>query len=144
MYGLYMRSHTVDSLATELSHAFSIVECKYEEYDPRYVMCVVERKGDSLTIVGDSHAIGEIDPFQEDFHPSGFGVIDQQPSMAAMLHDVQQTGLDGAENFGWKFGAGIGEIDFTIIGHRHIVSKTYRCTVYRNRQCVDTPVGADG
>ena len=50
MYGLYVRTHTVESLAAELSHTFGIVECKYEEYDPRYVVCVVEPKGDSRAV----------------------------------------------------------------------------------------------
>ena len=65
-YGLYVRSHTVDSLAAELSHTFGIVECKYEEYDPRYVMCVVERKGDSMTMEEDRLGYGE--PEEELLH----------------------------------------------------------------------------
>jgi SAM-dependent methyltransferase len=65
-YGLYVRSHTVDSLAAELSHTFGIVECKYEEYDPRYVMCVVERKGDSMTMEEDR--LGYREPEEERLH----------------------------------------------------------------------------
>jgi len=43
-HGLFSRYHTTNSLATELSNAFDIVECMYESYDPRYAMCVVKRK----------------------------------------------------------------------------------------------------
>lgn len=44
MYGLFWRCHTTKSLAAELSNNFKILECDYEKYDPRYVMCVVGRK----------------------------------------------------------------------------------------------------
>lgn len=44
LYGLYRRSHTVESLSLELSYAFNVVECMYEVYDPRYVICVVKPK----------------------------------------------------------------------------------------------------
>lgn len=43
-FGLYMRSHTTESLTRELSGNFDIQECRYEEYDPRYVMSVVKKK----------------------------------------------------------------------------------------------------
>jgi SAM-dependent methyltransferase len=43
-YGLYSRSHTTESLALELSYAFQVLECKYEETDPRYVICTVKPK----------------------------------------------------------------------------------------------------
>jgi SAM-dependent methyltransferase len=45
-YGLYWRTHTVDSLSAELSFSFDVVECVYDKYDPRYVMCLVKRKQD--------------------------------------------------------------------------------------------------
>lgn len=44
-FGLYIRSHTIDSLSRELAAVFDVQECVYEEYDPRYVMSVVKRKG---------------------------------------------------------------------------------------------------
>ena len=44
MYGLYYKSHTPDSLASELSGYFDIIECNYEKHDPRYVVSVVRRK----------------------------------------------------------------------------------------------------
>jgi SAM-dependent methyltransferase len=59
-YGLYWRSHTVDSLGTELSRTFDIVECMYEEYDPRYVVCVVERKEDSRALEEVGPGCGEL------------------------------------------------------------------------------------
>ncbi|MFO7665880.1 MAG: class I SAM-dependent methyltransferase [Desulfobacterales bacterium] len=43
-FGLYVRSHTVDSLARELSGVFDVQECMYEENDPRYLISVVKRK----------------------------------------------------------------------------------------------------
>jgi SAM-dependent methyltransferase len=43
-YGLYYRSQTINSLSAELRHTFNVIECFYEEYDPRYVICVVEPK----------------------------------------------------------------------------------------------------
>jgi ubiquinone/menaquinone biosynthesis C-methylase UbiE len=45
MYGLYDRSHTVQSLSAELSHTFEVMDCFYED-DPRYVMAVVRRRSD--------------------------------------------------------------------------------------------------
>lgn len=45
-YGLYRRSHTVDSFVRELSPTFDIIKCTDGEHDPRYVVCVVERKQD--------------------------------------------------------------------------------------------------
>lgn len=44
MYGLYYRSQTIDSMSAELNKSFNVLKCFYEEYDPRYVMCVVEPK----------------------------------------------------------------------------------------------------
>lgn len=44
-FGLYIRSHTIDSLSRELTSVFDVQECVYEEYDPRYLMSVVKRKG---------------------------------------------------------------------------------------------------
>jgi len=44
IHGLYYRSHTRDSLTSELSCFFDIIECNYETYDPRYAICVVKRK----------------------------------------------------------------------------------------------------
>lgn len=43
-YGLYKRSHTKESLSLELSYAFDVQECNYEEHDSRYVICVVKPK----------------------------------------------------------------------------------------------------
>jgi hypothetical protein len=43
-YGLYWRTHTVDSLSAELSFSFDVVECVYDKYDPRYVICLVKLK----------------------------------------------------------------------------------------------------
>jgi hypothetical protein len=44
-FGLYIRSHTVDSLSRELGGFFDVQECMYEEHDPRYLISVVKRKG---------------------------------------------------------------------------------------------------
>jgi hypothetical protein len=44
-FGLYVRSHTVDSLSLELGGVFDVQECLYEEHDPRYLISVVTRKG---------------------------------------------------------------------------------------------------
>jgi hypothetical protein len=44
-FGLYIRSHTVDSLSRELGGVFDVQECMYEEHDPRYLISVVKRKG---------------------------------------------------------------------------------------------------
>ena len=44
-FGLYIRSHTVDSLSRELGGVFDVQECMYEEHDPRYLISVVNRKG---------------------------------------------------------------------------------------------------
>jgi SAM-dependent methyltransferase len=44
VFGLYIRSHTVDSLSRELGCLFDVQECMYEEHDPRYVISVVKRK----------------------------------------------------------------------------------------------------
>jgi SAM-dependent methyltransferase len=43
-FGLYIRSHTIDSLSRELAGVFAVQECMYEEYDPRYLISVVKRK----------------------------------------------------------------------------------------------------
>jgi hypothetical protein len=43
-YGLYAKTHTWESLAAELGHSFNVLECAYEESDPRYVISVVGRK----------------------------------------------------------------------------------------------------
>jgi SAM-dependent methyltransferase len=43
-YGVYWWSHTEESLAGELSSFFNVLESRYEESDPRYVMAVVARK----------------------------------------------------------------------------------------------------
>lgn len=48
LYGLYFRTHTVESLSSELNHAFKVKECLYDQ-DPRYVLAVVSpksKKGD--------------------------------------------------------------------------------------------------
>jgi len=42
-YGLYNRSHTLESLSSELSHTLEVAECLYEQ-DPRYIMAVVKPK----------------------------------------------------------------------------------------------------
>ena len=47
IFGLYYRSHTPDSLASELSGYFDIIECNYEKHDPRYVVSVVRPKENS-------------------------------------------------------------------------------------------------
>lgn len=56
-FGLYMRSHTVDSLSGELGGIFDVQECMYEEQDPRYLISVVKRKAgfsdSSLTLEND-------------------------------------------------------------------------------------------
>jgi ubiquinone/menaquinone biosynthesis C-methylase UbiE len=44
-FGLYIRNHTVDSLSRELGGVFDVQECMYEEYDPRYLISVVKRRG---------------------------------------------------------------------------------------------------
>jgi SAM-dependent methyltransferase len=44
-FGLYIRSHTIDSLSSELAGVFAVQECQYEEHDPRYLISVVKRKG---------------------------------------------------------------------------------------------------
>jgi SAM-dependent methyltransferase len=44
-FGLYIRSHTVDSLSRELAGVFDVQECLYEEHDSRYVISVVKRRG---------------------------------------------------------------------------------------------------
>ncbi len=44
-FGLYIRSHTVDSLSRELGRVFDVQECMYQEHDPRYLISVVKRKG---------------------------------------------------------------------------------------------------
>jgi hypothetical protein len=61
-YGLYRKSHTEQSLAAELGHTFDVVECRYEEHDPRYVMCVVKRKDAALS--GETDA-GDARHFEE-------------------------------------------------------------------------------
>lgn len=43
-FGLYVRTHTVDSLARELENVFDVRECRYEEHDPRYLIGVVNGK----------------------------------------------------------------------------------------------------
>ena len=43
-FGLYIRSHTVDSLTRELGNVFDVRECRYEERDPRYLIGVVKRR----------------------------------------------------------------------------------------------------
>lgn len=45
-YGLYKRSHTLQSLSCELSKTFEVSECLYES-DPRYIIAVVKRKESS-------------------------------------------------------------------------------------------------
>lgn len=42
-HGLFMRSHTVESLSAELARSFDVVSCRYED-DPRYVLAVVKKK----------------------------------------------------------------------------------------------------
>ncbi len=42
-YGLYNRSHTLQSLYTELRHTFDVTECLHER-DPRYIIAVVKPK----------------------------------------------------------------------------------------------------
>lgn len=46
-FGLYIRTHTVDSLTRELGDVFDVRECRYEETDPRYLIGVVKKKGHS-------------------------------------------------------------------------------------------------
>jgi len=46
-YGLYRKTHTINSLSHELRYTFNVLECIYEKHDPRYVMCVVEKKKNS-------------------------------------------------------------------------------------------------
>jgi SAM-dependent methyltransferase len=45
-YGLYNRSHTVQSLSAELEHTFDVLDCFYED-DPRYVIAIVQRRKDA-------------------------------------------------------------------------------------------------
>ena len=40
-YGLFLRSHTIDSFASEVSAVFDVVECSDDTDDPRYVSAVV-------------------------------------------------------------------------------------------------------
>jgi hypothetical protein len=41
IYGMYQTCHTVESLTYELSYAFDVLHCSYEEFDPRYVVALV-------------------------------------------------------------------------------------------------------
>jgi len=43
-YGLYTRNHTIESVTAELSLNFDVIDCFYEQHDPRYVMSVVKCK----------------------------------------------------------------------------------------------------
>lgn len=43
IYGLYSKFNTMESLSSELSHSFKVLECLYEQ-DPRYIIAVVEPK----------------------------------------------------------------------------------------------------
>jgi hypothetical protein len=44
-YGAYNRSYTTETLSSELSHTFDVLDCLFDKHDPRYVMAVVHRKG---------------------------------------------------------------------------------------------------
>jgi len=45
LYGAYNKSYTAKTLSSELSHTFDVLDCLFEKHDPRYVMAVVQRKG---------------------------------------------------------------------------------------------------
>ena len=42
-YGLYYKSHTIDSLSFELKNSFKVLDCRNDE-DPRYEICIVKNK----------------------------------------------------------------------------------------------------
>jgi SAM-dependent methyltransferase len=44
LYGLYNRYHTIESFSNELGISFDVLECQYEESDPRYVISLVKSK----------------------------------------------------------------------------------------------------
>jgi hypothetical protein len=44
VHGLFQRTHTVDSLTTELSLTFDVAECGYDSDDSRYVSALVRSK----------------------------------------------------------------------------------------------------
>jgi hypothetical protein len=73
MYGLYYRSHTVDSLSKELGYAFNVIECLYEK-DPRYVICTVEPK-ENLASLPDPEYSQVWEGDVSDFPESGDGSI---------------------------------------------------------------------
>ena len=76
-YGVYYRSQTIDSLSAELKHTFNLRECFYEEYDQRYVMCVVEPKEN----------YDDID------------LIEITPEWQVPLENQYKVGRDSIENF---------------------------------------------
>ena len=82
-FGLYIRSHTIDSLSCELAGVFAVQECMYEEYDPRYLISVVKRKGR----ISDSPAApenGASRDWPKESYLSGEGA----PPMKDLLHEI--------------------------------------------------------
>jgi SAM-dependent methyltransferase len=98
-FGLYIRSHTIDSLSCELAGVFTVQECMYEEYDPRYLISVVKRKG----IFPDSPSTPENDnsedwPKQEYLPRDGVSIKDLLPEINAIC-DLLELHKDRVERF---------------------------------------------
>ena len=71
VYGLYNRSHTIDSLRAELAASFDVVECFYQEDDPRYVIAVVRPRQEAVEATDRTADVG-VDGADPDLH-SGVG-----------------------------------------------------------------------
>jgi hypothetical protein len=47
LYGAYNKSYTTEALSSELGHTFEVSDCLFDKHDPRYLVAVVRRKGQS-------------------------------------------------------------------------------------------------
>lgn len=129
-FGLYVRSHTVDSLSRELGGVFDVQECIYEEHDPRYLMSVVKRKGHLLDSLPTAE-YGDTNDWSESGHSQRDGgsvedVVCQINDMCDLLELHKQRVERFFLNYG---GSGVGNplaiVDTDIPRFIELLDQTY-------------------
>jgi len=94
---LYTRSHTRGSLSAELSCTFDVLECVYEEHDPRYVIAVVKNREGSRAAPGPAAGDHFREPEKRSLDPGGTTVhalLDRMESICERLESHERRVLE--------------------------------------------------
>jgi SAM-dependent methyltransferase len=113
-FGLYIRSHTVDSLARELAGTFVVQECVHEEYDPRYLIGVVKKKScfSGLPPASDHGANGDWE--KQEHHPRKEMAMGDALSEIHAVCDLLKLHKEKVERFFLKGGGSEGKSPLTM------------------------------